>query len=130
MLIMACNPLCVPLSTAKILCDYDSAPSEVKAEGDLDATHICILRNSKEEAGPPPIEVEGNLSPDYLSNARKKFSAGAGCQRIVATGQYSVARPGITTTGQEALKFKDSTQPPNTPEAELFTVLKASQKRY
>ena len=34
--------LCIFLATANILRDYDSAPSDVEAEGDLDATQMCM----------------------------------------------------------------------------------------
>ena len=50
-LIMFCNQLCAFFATAKILHIFDNAPSDLKAEGGLDATQICAWRDAKEETG-------------------------------------------------------------------------------
>ena len=72
---MSCSELCVFLATARMLREDCSAPSQVDAEGYLDATQIGVLQNVTENVEPPPLEAEGNLSPDYLTDAREKNSA-------------------------------------------------------
>ena len=74
----------------------------------------------------PSFEVDGNLSPEYLSNARERVSA-----EVVAMEQYHITRPyytrrpDITTSGQEVPTCKEFTQPRNHPDAELVQVLNA-----
>ena len=75
-----------------------SAPSHIDAEGNL--TQICFLQNSRESFERPHPEAEGNLSPDCLSNAREKIFAEAGYKLAVATGQYYITPPGVTTSDQ------------------------------
>ena len=84
-----------------------SSPSHIEADGDLDATQICVLRNAREEIEALPIEAEVNLSPDYLSNARENISAEAGFQLVVATGHCYITRPGISTSGRAQLNHPD-----------------------
>ena len=84
-LIMSGNQLCVFLATAKIRTSYDSAPSELKAEGDLDATHICTQRRKISRGGqlrprrslPCPRERigRGRISIDRGSRAILRFAS-------------------------------------------------------
>ena len=99
---MSCNELCIFLATARMLREDYSAPSQIDAEGYLDATQIGVLQNVTENVEPPPIEAEGNVSPDYLTDAREKISAEQSPPLVVATGQYYITRPGIATSVQEA----------------------------
>ena len=72
---MSCNELCIFLATARMLREDCSAPSQIDAEGHLDATQIFFLQSVTENVEHPPPEAEGNLSPDYLTDAREKISA-------------------------------------------------------
>ena len=66
----------------------------------------------------------GGGSPDYLSNAREKFTAKAWWQ--LRNWQHRNTRRGITTSGQVVPACKELKQSRNHPHAELIKVLKAN----
>ena len=100
--ISSCKQLCISLATAKLLREYYSPPSHVDAEGNLDATEVCVLQNAKEKLELPPMDARENLAPDYLTDAREKISAEAGYQLVVATGEFFITRRGTSSGGQDA----------------------------
>ena len=60
------------LGIGEMLHNHRSPPSDVKVEDDLDAPHVCVSWNAREETKSPPIEVEGRpgLVPSSSTHLR------------------------------------------------------------